>query len=67
MMANIKKALALKKYTNPITKVLVEYYYRLDVFLRKEANKLLKYRLYNHKIILKEGKQPRFRPLYGMS
>jgi len=25
-MANIKKALALKKYTNPATKVPVEYY-----------------------------------------
>jgi len=42
-MADIKKALALKKYTNPIMKVLVEYYYRLDAFLRKEANKLLEY------------------------
>jgi len=32
-MADIKKALALKKYTDPIIKVLAEYYYRLDVFL----------------------------------
>jgi len=32
-MANIKKALTLKKYTNPATKVLVEYYYYLDAFL----------------------------------
>jgi len=32
-MANIKKALALKKHTDPITKVPVEYYYRLDAFL----------------------------------
>ena len=32
-MADIKKALALKKHTNPTTKVLVEYYYRLDAFL----------------------------------
>jgi len=32
-MADIKKALALKKYTNPAIKVLVEYYYRLDIFL----------------------------------
>ena len=42
-MANIKKALALKKYTNPIMKVLAEYHHRLDAFLRKEANKLLEY------------------------
>ena len=32
-MADIKKALALKKHTNPTIKVLVEYYKYLDVFL----------------------------------
>ena len=32
-MANIKKALALKKYTNPTTKVPVEYYKYLNMFL----------------------------------
>jgi len=32
-MANIKKALVLKKYTNPATKVLVNYYKYLNVFL----------------------------------
>jgi len=42
-MADIKKALALKKYTNPAIKVLVYHYKYLEVFLRKEANKLVKY------------------------
>jgi len=32
-MADIKKALVLKKYTDPAIKVLVEYYNYLDVFL----------------------------------
>ena len=32
-MANIKKALVLKKHTNPATKVLVVYYKHLDTFL----------------------------------
>jgi hypothetical protein len=32
-MADIKKALVLKKYTNPTIKVLVEYYKYLDIFL----------------------------------
>ena len=32
-MANIKKALALKKHTNSATKVPIEYYNYLDVFL----------------------------------
>jgi len=32
-MANIKKALALKKYTNPAIKVLVYHYKHLEVFL----------------------------------
>jgi len=66
-MADIKKALALKKYTNPATKVLVCHHKHLEVFSRKEANKLAEHRLYNHKIVLKEGKQPGFRPLYGIS
>jgi len=55
-MADIKKALALKKHTDPITKVPAKYYYRLDAFLWKKADKLLEHRLYNHKIVLKEGK-----------
>ena len=63
-MANIKKALVLKKHTNPAIKVLIEYYRHLKSFLQKEANKLLKRWLYDHKIIIKEGKDPRFRPLY---
>jgi len=32
-MANIKKALVLKKYTNPATKVPIEYYNYLDILL----------------------------------
>jgi len=32
-MADIKKALALKKHTNPATKVLVCHYKHLEVFL----------------------------------
>ena len=33
IIADIKKALALKRYTNPAIKVLVEYYKYLDIFL----------------------------------
>ena len=66
-MADIKKALVLKKYTDFAMKVPVDYYKYLDVFLWKEADKLAKYWLYDYKIVLKEGKQPGFRPLYGIS
>ena len=66
-MANIKKALVLKKYINPAIKVLIEYYRHLKLFLQEEANKLLERRLYNHKIIIKEGKDSRFGPLYRIS
>ena len=55
-MANIKKALILKKYTDFIIKVLVYYYKHLNIFLWKKADKLVEYWLYNHKIIFKEGK-----------
>ena len=66
-MADINKALILKKYTDSATKVLLEYYKHLIAFLWKEANKLAERRLYNYKIIIKEGKYFRFRPLYKMS
>ena len=42
-MADIEKALVLKKYTNPAMKVLVCHYKYLDIFLQKKANKLAKY------------------------
>ena len=66
-MANIKKALVLEKYTDPAIKVLVCHYKHLNIFLQKEADKLAEYWLYNYKIIFKEGKQPRFKPLYKIS
>ena len=56
IITDIKKALVLKKYINPTTKVLVDYYKHLEVFLRKEADKLVEYRPYNYKIILETGK-----------
>jgi len=55
-MVDIKKALALKKHTNFIIKVLVNHYKYLNIFLRKEADKLIKYWLYNYKIVLKKEK-----------
>ena len=67
IIANIKKALVLKKYTNPAIKVLVYYYKHLNIFLWKKVDKLAEHQLYNYKIIFKEGKQPKFRPLYRMS
>ena len=66
-MADIEKTLKLKKYTDPAIKVLIEYYRHLKLFLWKEVNKLLKRRLYNYKIIIEEGKDPKFRPLYKIS
>ena len=42
-ITDIKKALALKKYTNPVTKVPVDHHKYLNAFSRKEADKLAKY------------------------
>ena len=56
IIANIKKALALKKHINSTTKVPVKYYKYLNRFSQKEADKLLEYQLYNYKIIFKKGK-----------
>ena len=49
-IADIKKALTLKKYTNPRTKLPKEYYDYLNVFLRKKSNVLPEYRPYDYKI-----------------
>ena len=67
ILSNIDKALVLKKYTNLAAKVLLEYYKYLITFLWKETNKLLKRRPYNYKIVIREEKYSRFRPLYRMS
>ena len=66
-MANIDKALVLKKHTNFAAKVLPKHYKHLIAFSRKEADKLAERRPYNHKIVIKEGKHLRFRPLYRIS
>ena len=56
IIVDIEKALVLKKHTNLAMKVLVYYYKYLNIFSQKEADKLAEHRLYNYKIILKEGK-----------
>ena len=42
-MADIERALVLKKRTDPAIKVLVEHYKHLDAFLWKEADKLVEH------------------------
>ena len=66
-MADIDKALIPKRHTNPAAKVPLEHHKHLITFSWKEANKLVERRLYNYKIVIKEGKHPRFRPLYRIS
>ena len=56
IIADIKKALVLKKRTNPVIKVLVVHHKHLDAFSQKEANKLAEHWLYDYKIVLKEDK-----------
>ena len=52
---------------DPREKLPKEYHEFLDVFSKKEADKLPPYRPYNHKIQLKEGAEPLFGPMYDMS
>jgi Reverse transcriptase (RNA-dependent DNA polymerase)/RNase H-like domain found in reverse transcriptase len=66
-MADIEKTLAPKKNTDPALKLPKEYHDYLDVFSRRDADKLPEHRPYDHKITLEPGKQPTFGPLYGMS
>ena len=66
-IADINKALIPKKHTNSAVKVPLEHHKYLIAFSRKEADKLAERRPYNHKIVIKEGKHLRFRPLYRIS
>ena len=66
-MANINKALVLKRHTDPAVKVPLEHHKYLIVFSQKEADKLVECQPYDYKIIIKEGKYFRFKPLYRMS
>ena len=67
IIANINKALILKKYTDFAIKVPLKYYKHLIVFLRKKADKLAERWLYDYKIVIKKGKYPGFGPLYKIS
>ena len=67
IIANIEKALVLKKYTDPAIKVLVYHHKHLNTFLQKKANKLVKHQPYDYKIVFKEKKHPKFGPLYRIS
>ena len=66
-MADIDKALVLKKHTDFAAKVLLEHYKYLIAFLQKKADKLVEHQLYNYKIIIEKGKYFGFRPLYKIS
>ena len=66
-MADIDKALVLKRHTDPVVKVPLEHHKHLIAFSWKETDKLVERRPYDHKIVIEEGKYPRFGPLYRMS
>lgn len=65
-MTNIEKALALKKYTNSVTKLLKKYHEFVEIFSQKQADILLKHHMYNHKIQIKSEKQSEYNSLYKM-
>ncbi|KAM3518660.1 hypothetical protein MY4038_010031, partial [Beauveria bassiana] len=66
-LQDIEKALTPKANLDPKEKLPNEYYEFLDVFSKKEADKLPPHRSYDHSIQLKEGSEPPFGPLYDMS
>ena len=66
-MRDIEHALNPKPEIDPATVLPSEYHEFLDVFSKKEADKLPERRSYDHKILLMDGKEPMYGPLYGMS
>ena len=68
-MADIEKALKTKAYTDPREKLPGHYHKFLDVFDRKESDRLLLYRgpEINYRIKLDPGTKSPWGPLYNMS
>jgi hypothetical protein len=66
-LQDINKALEEKVPTDPRTKLPPEYHEFLDVFSRKEADRLPPHRTYDHKIKITKKEGHGFGPLYGMS
>ena len=66
-LRDIERALTPKPEVDPATILPPEYHEFLDVFSKNEADKLPERRSYDHTILLMEGKEPTYGPLYGMS
>jgi RNase H-like domain found in reverse transcriptase/Reverse transcriptase (RNA-dependent DNA polymerase)/Integrase zinc binding domain/Integrase core domain/Chromo (CHRromatin Organisation MOdifier) domain/Aspartyl protease len=67
-MEDIEKALNPKPYVDPRPLVPEEYHDLIDVFEKRNADKLAPHREdHDFKIELESGKTPSFGPLYGMS
>jgi hypothetical protein len=66
-LQDIEKALEEKILTDPRTKLPPEYHEYLDVFSRKESNRLPPYRPYDYEIKLTNKEGHGFGPLYRMS
>lgn len=64
---DVAKALGDKVHTDPKTKLPDRWWHHLELFDRKEANKLPPHRDCDLKIELKEGATPPFGPMYSMS
>ena len=67
IMKDIEKALEPKQYIDSWSHVSKEYHNLLDMFEKKNADKLSLYKDYNIKIELKLEKMPNFELLYSMS
>ena len=67
LLDNIEKALNPKPKSDLATKLPEHYKDYLDVFDRKESDKLPPHRPFDCKIPLQEGKEPPYGPLYSMS
>ena len=67
-MKDIEKALNLKSYVDSQLLISEEYHDLIDIFKKKNADKLTSYcEEYDLKIELESGKTSSFRPLYRMS
>ena len=52
IIEDIKKALRVKEYVDPLPLLSKEYYEFIDVFSRENLNVLLPYRLYDHRVLV---------------
>ena len=66
IIEDIKKALRVKEYVDPLPLLPKEYHEFADIFSRGDSDILLPHRPYDHRVLVKEDAKLPFSRLYSI-